>query len=295
LLLEALDRRLAEQAAKDAQPPAPAEVPGADPEGEPPPLHVRPRSILHDVEMGRNPDRKTYETEFTRLQGRLALAHRAARKLGLSTVVVFEGWDAAGKGSTIRRITSALDARHYRVVPIAAPTDEEKARHYLWRFWRRLGPAGSIVIFDRSWYGRVLVERVEGFAETPEWQRAYAEINHFERQITDHGTVVIKYWLHITPDEQLKRFQEREETDYKAWKITDEDWRNRDRWPDYERAVHDMVERTSTKAAPWTLVPANHKRHARLFVLQTLVDRLEAALPEAPEGLTAPDESVEST
>lgn len=249
------------------------------------PLPIRPRSILQDVEMGENPRKSAYERDLAGLQGRLHRLHRSAAREGVALVVVFEGWDAAGKGGAIRRMTAALDARHYRVLPFAAPTDEERARHYLWRFWRHLGAAGSVTIFDRSWYGRVLVERIEGFATGAEWQRAYAEINHFERQLVAAGTVLVKLWLHISPEEQAARFAARAETPYKQWKITDEDWRNRSRWAEYEAAVHDMVERTSTAQAPWQVVPADHKRRARLMVLDAVCDRLTAALPAgADEG-----------
>ncbi len=168
-----------------------------------------------------------------------------------------------------------MDAREYRVIPIAAPTDEEKQHHYLWRFWRHLSRAGRLTIFDRSWYGRVLVERVEGFATESEWRRAYAEINDFEQQLADHGVALCKFWVHISPDEQLRRFKERELVAYKQWKLTDEDWRNRDKWGDYEDAVNDMIQRTSTVHAPWTLVEGNDKKFARIKVLNTLCDRLE--------------------
>jgi polyphosphate kinase 2 (PPK2 family) len=161
---------------------------------------------------------------------------------------------------------------------VAAPTDEERAQHYLWRFWRHLGRAGLVTIFDRSWYGRVLVERVEGFATEKAWMRAYAEINQFENQLAKHGIVLVKYWLHVTADEQLRRFTERQSTPYKRWKLTDEDWRNRERWDAYEQAVNDMIERTSTREAPWTLVEANDKSLARIKVLKTACDRLERAL-----------------
>jgi len=204
--------------------------------------------------------------------------HRKAAAQGLSTVLVFEGWDAAGKGGAIRRVTAALDARNFQVIPIAAPNDEERAYHYLWRFWRHLSRAGRVTIFDRSWYGRLLVERVEGLATEREWMRAYAEINQFEDQLAADGIVLAKYWLHITKDEQLRRFREREATSFKRWKITDEDWRNRKKWPAYELAVNDMIERTSTRAAPWTLVEANDKAYARVKVLSTLNDRLEEGL-----------------
>jgi polyphosphate kinase 2 (PPK2 family) len=191
---------------------------------------------------------------------------------------VFEGWDAAGKGGAIRRVTASLDARTSRVVPIAAPTDEERAQHYLWRFWRHLPRKGLVTIFDRSWYGRVLVERVEGFAAPAEWQRAYREINAFEEQLVEHGIVVVKYWLHVSPEEQLRRFKDREKSPFKSWKLTDEDWRNRERWQDYSRAVNEMVERTSSHLAPWTLVEANDKCFARIKVLDTVCQRLAKAL-----------------
>src|SRR5207248_8899587 len=178
-------------------------------------------------------------------------------------ILVFEGPDAAGKGGAIRRLTAALDARDYQVISVAAPTDEERAHPYLWRFWRHLPGVGRVTIYDRSWYGRVLVERVEGFATPEEWQRAYAEINAFEEQLTEFGTIVLKFWLAVSPDEQLRRFQAREEVPYKHYKITPEDWRNRARWDAYEAAACAMIEKTSTELAPWVLVEANNKEWAR--------------------------------
>ena len=195
-----------------------------------------------------------------------------------STVLVFEGWDAAGKGGAIRRVTAGLDGRLYRVISSAAPTDEELAQHYLWRFWRHLPRAGHFAIFDRSWYGRVLVERVEGYASEDEWRRAYAEINAFEEQVVEHGTVLLKFFVHIDPAEQDKRFEERLKIPYKRHKLTEEDLRNRDRWHDYEIAVNDMVERTSTPIAPWVLVEAEDKRYARVKVLESVCESLERAL-----------------
>jgi polyphosphate kinase 2 (PPK2 family) len=197
---------------------------------------------------------------------------------GRSVVVVFEGWDAAGKGGAIRRITQSLDARFYQVISIAAPTDEEKARPYLWRFWRRLPAPGHASLFDRSWYGRVLVERVEGFCEADDWRRAFGEINAFEEQLVLAGTVVAKFWLHISPEEQLRRFEARKQTGYKRHKITPEDWRNRDKWPLYESAACEMIAQTSTEIAPWTLVEAENKEHARLKVIRALCDRIERVL-----------------
>jgi polyphosphate kinase 2 (PPK2 family) len=191
---------------------------------------------------------------------------------------VFEGWDAAGKGGAIRRITPALDARDYQIVSVAAPSAEEDDQHYLWRFWRHLPGAGRCLIFDRSWYGRVLVERVEGFASRDEWLRAYDEINDFEAQLVRHGYILVKYWIHITPEEQERRFLAREETPYKQWKLTDEDWRNRERWQAYEVAVDDMVRLTGTPIAPWHLVEGNDKRFARVRVLDILCEALDRAL-----------------
>ena len=195
-------------------------------------------------------------------------------------MLAFEGWDAAGKGGVIRRMTRAMDARNYRGHSIAAPTDEELARPHLWRFWRRIPRMGRMGIFDRTWYGRVLVERVEGFASEEEWGRAYAEINDFESELVEAGYVVLKFWLHIDPDEQLRRFRDRERVPFKRFKITDEDWRNRDRYEDYTAAVHDMVEKTSTDTARWHLVPFNSKHYGRIEVLKTVVNALERAIEE---------------
>ena len=240
----------------------------------------RKTPTLASLDMSRSMEKATYEVALAKAQGRLNLLHRKAHRRGLSTIVVFEGWDAAGKGGAIRRVASALDAREYQVIPVAAPTDEERAQHYLWRFWRHMSRSGRLTVFDRSWYGRVLVERVEGFATDAEWQRAYAEINDFEAQLVAHGIVLVKYWVHITKDEQLRRFKQRERLAHKRWKLTDEDWRNRKQWKAYEKAVDDMVAATSARHAPWTLVEGDDKNHARLKVLRTLADRLAHALHE---------------
>ncbi len=226
-------------------------------------------TILSSLDMTQALTKKEFGKDLEKYQGRINLLQRKAERKKVSTILVFEGLDAAGKGGAIRRITGALDARSYQVIPIAAPTDEERAHHYLWRFWRHLSRAGRLTIFDRSWYGRVLVERVEGFAPERDWRRAYSEIGEFEEQLLDHGIVLVKYWIHISQDEQLRRFKERQKARYKQWKLTDEDWRNRARWPDYERAVNEMVERTSTGRAPWTIVEGNDKYFARLKVLTT--------------------------
>lgn len=241
---------------------------------------VRPETptILSTLNMTQSLEKPAYKDELKKQQGRLNQLYRHAKAEGITSLLVFEGWDAAGKGGAIRRLTSALDARDYRVLPFAAPSDEENAHHYLWRFWRHLSRAGRVTIYDRSWYGRVLVERIEGFAREGEWQRAYAEINNFEEQLVEHGIVLMKYWLHITPEEQLRRFQERAEIPYKRWKLTDEDWRNRAQWAPYEIAVHEMVQRTSTTTCPWTLVEANNKYFARVKVIKSYCDQLEKAL-----------------
>jgi polyphosphate kinase 2 (PPK2 family) len=193
-------------------------------------------------------------------------------------VAVFEGWDAAGKGSAIRRVTGAIDPRLYKLVQVGAPTDEENAQHYLWRFWRQLQRDGRATFFDRSWYGRVLVERVEQFASPAEWQRAYSEINQFERQLVAHGCIVLKFWIHISKDEQMARFKTRAQEPHKRHKITDEDWRNREKWHDYELAVDQMVSHTSTQHAPWTLVAGNDKPWARIQILKTFCKTMSAAL-----------------
>ena len=244
---------------------------------------ARSITVLSELDMAKTVDKTTYRDELLELQARLHRLHIRAKAQKVSSILVFEGPDAAGKGGAIRRVNEALDARNYQVHGIAAPTDEEKAQHYLWRFWRRLSPAGQITIFDRSWYGRVLVERIEGFASEDEWRRSYGEIDDFEQQLIEHGTVLVKYWIHITKDEQLARFKLREKTPYKRWKLTDEDWRNRDKWADYEQAVNDMVQYTSTSTAPWTLVEGNDKRFARLKVVKTFSDRLAAALGETDD------------
>lgn len=249
--------------------------------GRPP---ARPRRItsgpsaLSWLDLAQRADTATYDDALEAAQDRLFdLTHsKAFRKRGL--ICAFEGNDAAGKGGAIRRLRSALDPREAFVHGIAAPTEEELAHPYLWRFWRRVPDRGQTAIFDRSWYGRVLVERVEGFATPDDWRRAYAEINQFERQLTDGGYIVQKFWLAIDPDEQLRRFEARANTRHKRFKITEDDWRNREKLPAYAVAVEDMLALTATEAAPWTLVAANDKRFSRLKVLETLVDRLEKEL-----------------
>jgi len=235
-------------------------------------------NILNTLDYTQSIDRKRYESLLEKYQGRLNLLTRHPRFVQKSMVLVFEGQDAAGKGGSIRRITAALDARQYRVIPVAAPSEEERAQPYLWRFWRNLPLKNRVAIFDRSWYGRVLVERVEKLCTEADWVRAYHEINDFEEQLIRNDIIVVKFWLAITKDEQLKRFREREETPYKQHKITEEDWRNRRKWAAYEKAVCDMVAQTSTEISPWHLVPSNDVEVARISILKTICESLEDSL-----------------
>ena len=235
-------------------------------------------SILDSLDLTQQLPKERYEKKLKKFQNKLARLTRKASRKGRSTVIVLEGWDAAGKGGIVRRLVAGIDPRTYHIIPVGVPTDEEKARHYLWRFWRQFQRSGRVLIFDRSWYGRILVERVEGFAAESEWQRAYKEINDFEQQLCEHGYVLLKFWLHIDKEEQLQRFNRRQETPFKQHKITDEDWRNRDKWDDYDRAINDMIERCSTEFAPWHLIEANDKRFARIKVLKTVCKALEAEL-----------------
>jgi AMP-polyphosphate phosphotransferase len=265
-VLEAMRKRLDHQPARrEAR--APASIQSID-----------GLSILDRLDLGARVDKPTYNDELATLQGRLNTLTRHRKFEKRSVVAVFEGCDAAGKGGAIRRVTQSLDARQYDVIPIAAPTDEEKARPYLWRFWRQLPERGRLVIFDRSWYGRVLVERIEGYCSEADWMRAYGEINDFEDQLVKNNTIVVKFWLQISNEEQLRRFKDREATPFKQHKITSEDWRNREKWDAYNVAVCEMFDRTSTELAPWTIVEANDKYFARLKVLRTLADAIEAAL-----------------
>lgn len=226
-----------------------------------------------------------YLEKLGALQMKLQRIQQAYLFTGDSAVIVFEGWDAAGKGGTIRRMAAVLDPRGFKVWPIAAPRAFEKERHYLFRFWERLPPNGAIAVFDRSWYGRVLVERVEAIAAAREWQRAYDEINEFEHLLLDHGTRVIKLFMHITQDEQLRRFEERLRNPLKRWKLSYEDFRNRRNWQEYQQAIEDMVERTSTRGAPWHVIPANDKKYARLACLRIVTEILAARLDLRPPPL----------
>lgn len=234
--------------------------------------------VLRSLDLEQALDEDSYNQQLAKLQAKLYILGLEVYQQKRPVVLVFEGWDAAGKGGTIKRITEQLDPRAYVVHAIAKPEGEDKQHHYLYRFWRRLPHAGQIGIFDRSWYGRVLVERIEGFARTDEWQRAYAEINEFERQIVDFGAVICKFWLHLSPEEQLQRFEDRKQVRYKAWKLTEEDWRNRDKWNQYEVAADDMIRHTSTPYAPWTAVAAENKRFGRIRAIREIVRRLEDEL-----------------
>jgi AMP-polyphosphate phosphotransferase len=239
--------------------------------------------MLETLDLKRTMARPEYVKQLARRQIQL-------RELGWQiytqkrpVVLVFEGWDAAGKGGAIKRVMEKIDPRGYVVYPISAPQGEDKTRHYLYRFWRRLPERGQMAVFDRSWYGRVLVERVEGFATEAEWKRAYKEINSFERQLKDFGAILAKFWVQISRDEQLRRFEERQKIGYKAWKLTDEDWRNRGKWDDYEDAVEEMLLKTSTRTAPWTLVEGNDKNYARVKVLERLVEILSEGMGYKPQ------------
>lgn len=244
-------------------------------------VEADPHTVLDTLDLSLELAKKDYNKQLEKQQARLHGLARRMHEQEQSAVLVFEGWDAGGKGGTIRRLVAAINAQMYRIVPVAAPSEEERRYHYLWRFWRHLPRAGRVLVFDRSWYGRVLVERVEGYAREDEWQRAYGEINDFEEQLCRHGLFLGKFWLHISPDEQLKRFESRKETPYKRFKITKDDYRNREKWHDYEAAAGDMVARTSTSYAPWHLIPANDKRYARVEVLRIVCEGLERTLEEA--------------
>ena len=263
LLLDAINKRLKSKSVPVSLSPAPLEP------------QIDRRNVLNALDYTRALSKKNYDKQLEKYQRRLNLLTRDQKFREKSLIIVFEGQDAAGKGSSIRRITGALDARHYQVIPIAAPSEEERAQPYLWRFWRHLPLKGRVTIFDRSWYGRVLVERVEEFCSEAVWMRAYHEINDFEEQLARNDVVIAKFWLAITKDEQLRRFNERKKIAFKRFKITEEDWRNRKKWVAYERAVCDMVERTGTSIAPWNVISANDKMSARIEILKTLCERLE--------------------
>jgi polyphosphate:AMP phosphotransferase len=268
-ILETLIATLSKAMSPRARPLRSAAVPFLS--GKIPPLLDKP-------DLSVSMEREDYEDSLKRCQARLHELEHEIYVKRIPVLIVYEGWDAAGKGGNIRRLVQGLDPRGYEVVPIAAPNDVEKAHHYLWRFWQKVPKAGHITIFDRSWYGRVMVERVEGFCTEAEWKRAYGEIREFERELADNGMVIVKFWLHIDKEEQLRRFKQRQTTPYKTWKITDEDWRNREKWGLYKTAVNEMIFRTSTKTAPWTIVEANCKLYARIKTMETVIKAVEKKL-----------------
>jgi polyphosphate:AMP phosphotransferase len=233
---------------------------------------------LADVDLSKTLDPEKYKASLKKEQERLSVLHNRIYREKVPVIIVYEGWDASGKGGNIKRVSEALDPRGYEVVPVAAPKAEEKSRHYLWRFWEKLPKDGHVAIFDRSWYGRVMVERIEGFCTEDDWRRAYREINEFERQLYDWGAVIVKFWLQIDREEQLHRFEERQNDPAKQWKITDEDWRNREKWPQYETAVNDMLQYTSTDFAPWNIIEANDKKYARIKALKIINRMIEERL-----------------
>ncbi len=237
-------------------------------------------SILSKADLSLKYTREEYEEKLDKLQKKLEKLHGELYRRRIPVVLGFEGWDAGGKGGAIKRLTAKMDPRGYAVNPTASPNDIEKAHHYLWRFWRAMPKDGHVAIFDRTWYGRVMVERIEGFCTKEEWQRAYKEINDMEKDLHDAGAIVIKFWMHIDKDEQERRFKERQENPEKQWKITDEDWRNREKWDQYEDAVNEMLLRTSTDYAPWVVVEGNDKYYARVKVLRTVVEAIEKRIKE---------------
>lgn len=239
--------------------------------------------MLATVDMSVSLDRDTYQKELVLQQVALSQLGYQVYVQQRPVIILFEGWDAAGKGGAIKRVTEKLDPRGYVVHSIAAPQGEDKTHHYLYRFWRRLPESGQIAILDRSWYGRVMVERIEGFARPDEWKRAFREINQFESQLIDFGTILFKFWINITKDEQLRRFEDRAADKLRSWKLTEEDWRNRAKWEPYEEAVNEMLLKTSTLKAPWTIIEGNDKRYARVKVLRTLVDKLSKELNYKPK------------
>ena len=233
---------------------------------------------LADISLNESLTKEKYEKQLDKLQKKLSDLHNKIYRKRIPVIIAYEGWDAAGKGGNIKRVAAALDPRGYEVVPISAPNKVELAHQYLWRFWNHIPRTGHVTIFDRTWYGRVMVERLEGFCSTEAWHRAYREINEFERELYDWGAVVIKFWLHIDQDEQLRRFNDRQNTPEKQWKITDEDWRNREKWPQYEQAVNDMLAYTSTDFAPWHIIQSQDKKYGRIQTLKIITDMIEDRL-----------------
>lgn len=239
---------------------------------------LKPMPKLANVDLDKELSEEEYREQLAKCQKKLSALHNELYRRKIPVIIAYEGWDAAGKGGNIKRIASALDPRGYEVQPIASPEPHEKARHYLWRFWKRLPRTGHIAIFDRTWYGRVMVERLEGFCSENDWKRAYNEMNEFEQNLSDWGAVIIKFWVHIDKDTQLARFTERQNTPEKQWKITDEDWRNREKWDQYEIAIDEMIQKTSTNFAPWHILESNDKKYARIKALKIVINEIEKAL-----------------
>lgn len=282
-VIEIFADRLAEEEAKEKAKKQPAkkktvEVKPEDAATEEAVSPAFTASVLDAVDLSKALTKTVYKKKLNDLQKRMSLLHGELYKKRIPVVIGFEGWDAGGKGGAIHRLTEAMDPRGYEVFPTAAPNDFEKAHHYLWRFWNHMPKAGHVAIFDRTWYGRVMVERIEGFCSEEDWRRAYSEINRMEEGLADAGAIVLKFWMHIDKDEQKKRFEERMEDPFKQWKITDEDWRNREKWDDYVEAVDEMILRTSTTYAPWIIVEGNDKYYARIKVLETVVNAIEERL-----------------
>ena len=240
------------------------------------PLEKIPK--LSEISLDKEISEEEYKKELKKLQTKLSELHNRLYREKIPVIIAYEGWDAAGKGGNIKRITEALDPRGFEVHPIASPEPHEKARHYLWRFCNRLPKTGHIAIFDRTWYGRVMVERLEGFCNENEWQRAYNEMNEFEKELADWGAVIIKFWVQIDKDTQLARFEDRQNTPEKQWKITDEDWRNREKWDLYESAVNEMLKKTNTTYSPWHILESNDKKYARIKALKIVIEAIEKAL-----------------
>lgn len=267
---EAVQNKIEEAAQKKRQKPVKLQAPIQ--------LPVLSDSILDHVDLSLFLKRKDYEKDLKKYQERIRDLEHEVYVQRIPVVIVYEGWDAAGKGGNIKRLVQKMDPRGYEVVPIGAPNEIELQHHYLWRFRKHFPKAGHFVIFDRSWYGRVLVERIEGFCTEAEWKRAYSEINEMEEHWANFGAVIVKFWIHISKEEQLKRFKSREEMDYKRWKISEEDWRNRDKWDQYKEAVDEMLFRTSTTYAPWTIIEANNKPYARIKALKTVINAVEEGI-----------------
>lgn len=277
-ILTAVADRLDMELKKKAQGPNPRIF-----EGPLPPDKYK-NGVLSKVDLAKSLTDEEYKAKLDKLQKKLEILHSELYRLRIPVVLGFEGWDAAGKGGAIRRLTSHLDPRGYKVCPTASPNDIEKVHHYLWRFWNNIPKAGHIAIFDRTWYGRVMVERIEGFCTEGEWRRAYEEINEMEQHLANYGAVILKFWLHIDKNEQERRFNDRMKNPEKQWKITDEDWRNREKWDQYEEAVNEMLVRTSTTYAPWIVVEGNSKYYARVKVLESVVEALEKKIKEVEKA-----------